>query len=81
MQLVLITHGSGTALQVADIRVVVGNDKGTLKLSCITGVDAEIAAQLHGTAHTFGDIDKGAVREYSAIEGGKEVVFIRNHRT
>ena len=76
MQLVLVAHRGGTALQVGDVGIVVGNDEGTLKLPCVAGIDAEIAAQFHRTAHAFGDVDERPVGEYGRVEGGKVVVAI-----
>ena len=58
VQLVLITHRSRTAFQIGDIGIIVGDDQRTLKLSRVTGVDAEIAAQFHRTAHALRDINK-----------------------
>ena len=78
MQLVLVAHGSRTAFEVADVGVVVGHDEGTLKLTGVAGVDAEVAAELHRTAHSLGDIDERAVGEDRRVEGGKEVVTIGN---
>ena len=76
MQLVLVAHGGRAALKVGDVRVVVGHDKGTLELPRVSGVDAEVAAQLHGTAHALGDVDERAVAEDCRVEGGIEVVAI-----
>ena len=63
VQLVFVAHGGRAAFEVGDVGIVVGNDQGALELSCIAGVDAEIAAELHRTAYALGDIDKGAVGE------------------
>ena len=64
MKLVLITHGSRTAFEIADIGIVVAHDERALKLSRATGIDTEIGAQFHGTAHALGDIHKGTVAEH-----------------
>ena len=81
MELVLVAHGRGAALEVADIRVVVGYDKRALKLTSVAGVYPEVAAQLHRTAHSLGDVHEGAIREHRTIERSIEVVAVRHHRT
>ena len=79
MQLVLVAHGGGASLKVRHVGVVVGHDECALKLPCVAGVDAEVAAQFHGAAHTLGYVDKRAVAEYGAVEGRKEVVAVGHH--
>ena len=69
MELVFVAHRCGTAFEIAHIGIVVGYDKGAFKLSCVACIDAEIAAQLHRTAHTFGYIDERPVSEHGAVEG------------
>ena len=81
MQLVLVAHGGGAAFKVAHVAVVVGNDECALKLSRVAGVDAEVAAQLHGAAHATGDVDEGAIAEDGTVEGGVEVVAIGHYGT
>ena len=81
MQLVLVTHRSRAALEIADVGVVVGHDECTLELSCVTGIDAEIAAELHGTAHPLGYIDERAVGEYRRVKGSEEIIAIGDHRS
>ena len=79
MQLVFVAHGSRAPLQVGDIAVVVGNDECALELSGVAGVDAEIAAQLHGTAHPLGNVDEAAIGEHRRVEGSEEVVAVGHH--
>ena len=79
MELVLIAHWRGAALQVRHVSVVVGNDERALKLSSVAGVDAEIAAQLHRATHALGDIDERAVAEHATVQRSEEVVTIRYH--
>ena len=81
MQLVLIAHRSRTALEIRYVCIIVGDDQGTLKLTCISGIDAEIRTQLHRTAHTLGDIHERAIREDRRVQGCEIVVTIRHHRT
>ena len=80
VQLVLVAHRCRAAFEIADVAVVVGNDQRTLELSGIAGIDAEVAAQLHRTAHTLWNIDKGTVAEDGAVEGGIEIVAVGHHR-
>ena len=42
VKLVFIALRSGTTLKVAHISPLVGNNKGTLKLTCTFGIDAEV---------------------------------------
>ena len=59
--------------------VLVGNDQGAFELTGLGFVDAEVGRQLHGAAHSLGDVDKGAVAVDRAVEGGVEVVLARYH--
>ena len=79
MQLVLVAHRCCATLQVADVSVVVGNDKRTLKLSSVACVDAEVGAKLHRAAHALGNVYERAVREDGAVKGSEEIVLIRHH--
>ena len=81
MQLVFVAHRSGTAFEIRHVGVVVGNDKCAFKLSCVTCIDAEIAAQLHRTVHTFWYINKRPVAEHRTVECSEEVVAVRHHRS
>ena len=81
VQLVLIAHRGGTPFEIRDVGIIIGYNERTLKLTGISGVDAEIAAQFHGTADALGDIDEGTVAENGGIERGKEIVTIRHNRT
>ena len=76
VELVFVAHGGGAAFEVGDVGIVVADDERALKLPCSTGVDAEIGAQFHGTAHALGDVDEGAVGKDSTVEGGEEVIAI-----
>ena len=80
MQLVLIAHGGCTSFQIRYVSIVVSNNQRTLKLSRVSGVDAEIRAEFHRTAHPLGNIDKRAIAEDGAVQGCKEIVLIRYHR-
>ena len=80
VQLVLVAHGRRATFEVAYIAVVVGDDEGALKLSRVGRIDAEIGRQLHGAAHPFGYVHKRPVAEYRRVEGGEEVVAVRNYR-
>ena len=80
MQLVFISHGSGAALQITHITVVIGNDKGAFKLPRVAGIDAEIRTQFHGASHPLGDIYKGAIAEHGTVKCGIEVVTIGHYR-
>ena len=81
MQLVLVALGSRAAFHIADIGPFVGHNQRALKLARTFGVDTEIGAQLHRTAHPLGDVAEGAVAEDRRVEGGKEIVAGRHHAT
>ena len=81
MELILITHGCGTAFQITDITIVVAYDESTLKLTCSTSIDTEIGTQLHRATHSLGNIHKGSVTEDCRVECRKEIILVRNHRT
>ena len=81
MQLVLVAHRSRTSLKIRHIGTVVGYYQRALKLSCVSGVDAEIAAQFHRATHAFGNIHKRSVAEYGTVQCGKEIVAVWHHRT
>ena len=80
VELVLVADGRGAAFQVGHVCPFFGDDQGALELSCVGRVDAEVGAQLHGTAHALGDVHEGAVAEDRGVEGGEEVVVVRDDR-
>ncbi len=79
MQLIFIAHRSRTSFQIAHIGAFIGNDQRALKLPRADGVDAKIGRKLHGTPHTFGDIDKGTIGKDSGIEAGKKIIRMRHY--
>ncbi len=81
MKLVLISHRSSTALEVAHIAFLVGHKEGALKLPGICRVDPEIGRQFHRAPYALRNIAERAVAEYRGIKGGKEIVGIGNHGT
>ena len=58
MELVLITHWRCTSLQVRNVGIIIGDDQCTLKLTGVTGIDAEVTAQLHRTADALRNINE-----------------------
>ncbi len=60
---------------------VVRDDQGALELAGRLRVDAEVGGQLHRTAHALRDVHERAVGEHGRVQGGEEVVIVRNHRT
>ena len=79
MELVLITHWRCTSLQVRNVSIIIGDDQCTLKLTGVTGIDAEVTAQLHRAADAFRNINERAIAEYATVQGCIEVITIRNH--
>ncbi len=80
MQLVLVTHGCGTAFKIGDVRALVGNDQRALELACALGVHAKIGRQFHRAAHARRDVDKGPIGKHRTIQRGKEIVRLRHDR-
>ena len=80
MQLVLVAHRRGAALQVRHVRVVVGHNERALKLARVARVYAEVGAKLHGAAHALGNVDERAVAEHRTVERGVEVVAVGHNR-
>ena len=80
VQLVLVAHRRGAALQVGDIGTLVGDDERALELAGLLLVDAEVGGELHRTAHALRHVDERAVGEHRRVERGVEVVGLRHHR-
>jgi hypothetical protein len=81
MQLILIAHRSRATFQIGHVATIVAHYQSALKLASVDGVDTEISGEFHGASYASWDIDKRAVAEDGAVEGGKEVVAIRHHCT
>ena len=78
VQLILVAHGRGAALEIADMAARVRNDERPLELPGLRGVDAEVGGQLHRATHALGHVDERAVREHRRVEGREEVVRLRH---
>ena len=74
MELVLISHGGGAALQIGQISPLVGNEERALELTGVAGIDAEISAELHRAADTLRHIDEGTVGEDGGVERRIEII-------
>ena len=81
VQLVLVALRGRAALHIAHVGLFVGNDECALKLACAAGIDAEITRQLDGAAHPLGNIAERPIAEHGRVQGGKEIVAARHHRT
>src|SRR5262245_28034231 len=79
VELVLVAHGRGAALEIAHIGAFVGDDERALELAGVALVDAEIGRQLHRAAHAGRYVDEGAVGEHRRVERGEEIVGDRYH--
>ena len=58
MELVLITHWRCTSLQVRNVGIIISDNQCTLKLTGVTGIDAEVTAQLHRAADALRNINE-----------------------
>ena len=58
MELVLITHWRCTSLQVRNVSIIISDNQCTLKLTGVTGIDAEVTAQLHRAADALRNINE-----------------------
>ena len=74
MELVVVALRGGAALEIRDVRALVGDDQRALELPRVALVDAEIGRQLHRAAHARRDIDERAVGEDGGVQGREEVV-------
>ena len=79
MQLIAVAHRGRTPFDIADIAAFIGHQNGTFELAGFFRINAEIGRQLHRAAHSFWHVDKGTVRSYRRVEGGKKVVIPRHH--
>ena len=80
MELVRLAHRRGAALQVADVRALVGDYQRPLELPRLLRVDTEVGHQLHGTPHARRDVDEGAVAEDGRVQRGVKVICGGHHR-
>src|SRR5574344_1815543 len=80
MQLILITHRSGTSLQIGNIAIIVGNNQGTFKLTCIRRIDSKISGQFHRATYSLGNIDKRTVTKDCRVQSSKEIIPIVYNR-
>ncbi|CAI2789601.1 Uncharacterised protein [Serratia ficaria] len=79
VQLVAVAHRRGTALDIADVAALVGDQNGAFELAGFGGVDAEVGRQLHRAAHALRHVDEGAVRGHGGVQRGEEVIVGRHH--
>ena len=78
VQLVLVAHRRRAALEVAHVGALGGHEQRPLELAGVRGVDAEVGAELHRAAHALRHVDEGAVGEDRGVQGGEEVVGVRD---
>ena len=78
VQLILIAHRGGAAFQIGDVAALVRDDQRAFELAGVGGVDAEIGAQFHRTAHARRDVDEGAIGKDGAVQAGKIIVGDRH---
>ena len=74
VQLVLVPHRCGAALEVAHRGAFLGDDEGPLELPGVQGVDPEVRAQFHRAGHALGNEDERAIGEDGRVQGCEEVV-------
>ena len=77
MEGVLVVNGGGAALNVVDVRTLVGDDERALKLSHRRGVDAEIRLQRDRHVNALGDVDEGTTGPGGSVQRGELVVTRR----
>ena len=78
VKLVLVAHRRGATFEIADIGALVGDDQSPLELPGILGIDTEIGAEFHRTAHALGHVNEGAVRKDRAVER-REIIVVHRH--
>ena len=80
VELVLVAHRRGAALEIGDVGALLGDDQRPLELAGVPLVDAEIGRQLHRAAHALGHVDERAVGEDRRVERRVEIVGHRHDR-
>ncbi len=68
VQLVLVAHRRGAALEVAHVAALVGDDERAFELPRVGRVDAEIRRELHRAAHALRHVHERAVGEHRRVE-------------
>src|SRR5215470_14804389 len=58
MELVLVTLRRSAALEIGNVRALVGDDQRALELPGIALIDAEIGRELHRATHAFRHVDE-----------------------
>ncbi len=80
VQLVLVPHRCGAALEVAHVRSLFGDDEGPFELAGLGSIDAEIGGELHRAAHALWDVAERPVGEHRGVERREKVVPKRDDR-
>ncbi len=80
VELILLAHRGGAALQVAHVRAGLGDDERALKLAGAGLVDAEVGGQLHRAGHALRHVHERSVAEDRRVDRGVQVVGVRNDR-
>ena len=81
MQLVLIPHWRGAALQIAHRGSLLRHNQCPFKLARIRRVDAEIRGQFHRAPHAFGDETERPVAKHRRVKRRKVIVRVWHHHT
>ena len=68
------------ALDVVNVRALLGDDQGALELAHVLGVDPEVGLQRHLDLDALRDVDERAARPDGRVERGQLVVVGRDHR-
>lgn len=77
VELIVVVGRSCATLEVGNVRAVLCDDKGALKLASVCCVDAEVGGDLHGAPDTLGYVHKRAIGEDGGIKSCEEVVADR----
>src|SRR4029078_12172294 len=80
VQLIRAALRRRAALEVANVRSLVGDDQRSLELAGVRRVDAEVRRELDRAAHAFRHVHERAVGKHRAVQRGEEVVAVRNDR-
>ena len=79
MQRILGIGRCGAAFNIMHIRSLIDDDQGSLKLTHLFRIDAEIGLQRFFQLYPFRDIDEGSARPHRTVQSSKFVVGIRNN--
>ena len=78
VQRVALVDRCCTSLDVVHVASLVSNDEGSLELTHVFRVDAEVGLERNLNVHTRGHVDEGSTGPHSSVEGSELIVSRRD---